>query len=386
MTVNTFVWYSLLYAIFPDFALAFQMSSIEKSITIGLFFVGIALSAFLGARWHMRSVGHLFSFWLTTGIISTLSLTQMADFLPLTAFATASLLGISIGLGIPSCLAYFCEFTSPENRGVLGGLVWSASGFLILALSAMFSGLSVGSKFFVLALWRGLGLVAPVLLIKEEERQDRLAPSYSAILMDKSFTLYLLPWIMFCLVNWTEAPIVENLLGQDFFSTVIFIQFALIGFFAFLGGFFSDRVGRKPLIIIGFIILGVEYALLGLFSNISATRYLYICLDSLVWGLFAAVFFMALWGDLAEERGKERFYLLGGLPYLLAGYLSILVEPYVAQIPINAAFSLASFFLFLAVLPLLYAHETLPEKTIKERELKSYVEKAKKTKKKYVQE
>lgn len=88
-------------------------------------------------------------------------------------------------------------------------------------------------------------------------------------------------------------------------------------------------------------------------------------------------------GDLAERRSKERYYLLGGLPYLLAGYLSILVKPYVASIPISSAFSLASFFLFLAVLPLLYARETLPEKTIKDRELKTYVEKAKKTKEKY---
>jgi hypothetical protein len=38
------------------------------------------------------------------------------------------------------------------------------------------------------------------------------------------------------------------------------------------------------------------------------------------------------------------------------------------------AFSWASFFLFLAVLPSIYALETLPEKTIKERELKECVE------------
>jgi hypothetical protein len=39
-------------------------------------------------------------------------------------------------------------------------------------------------------------------------------------------------------------------------------------------------------------------------------------------------------------------------------------------------FSFASVFLFLAVLPLIYAPETLPEKTMKDRDLKSYIEKA----------
>jgi hypothetical protein len=45
--------------------------------------------------------------------------------------------------------------------------------------------------------------------------------------------------------------------------------------------------------------------------------------------------------------------------------------------------SIASFFLFLAVIPLFYAPETLPEKEIKERELKGYIEKAKKIKEKH---
>ncbi|MDH5460109.1 MAG: hypothetical protein OEW71_03630, partial [Candidatus Bathyarchaeota archaeon] len=70
-------------------------------------------------------------------------------------------------------------------------------------------------------------------------------------------------------------------------------------------------------------------------------------------------------------------------PYLLAGFLSILVKPYVTVIPLGTAFSLASFFLFLAVIPLMYAPETLPEKKIRERELRQYIEKAKKMKEKH---
>jgi hypothetical protein len=74
---------------------------------------------------------------------------------------------------------------------------------------------------------------------------------------------------------------------------------------------------------------------------------------------------------------------LGGLPYLLAGFLPILIRLYAGAISPTAAFSFASFFLFLAVIPLMYARETLPEKKIRERELKNYIEKAKKAKEKY---
>jgi hypothetical protein len=106
-------------------------------------------------------------------------------------------------------------------------------------------------------------------------------------------------------------------------------------------------------------------------------------LDGITWGLFASVFFMALWGDLGKNHEKEKYYALGGLPYLLAGFLPILIKPYASDIPAVTAFSLASFFLFLAVIPLMYAPETLPEKKIKERELKQYIEKAKKSREKY---
>ena len=41
-------------------------------------------------------------------------------------------------------------------------------------------------------------------------------------------------------------------------------------------------------------------------------------------------------------------------------------------------FRLLHFFLFIAVLPLVYAPETLPEKVMKDRDLNSYVENAKK--------
>jgi MFS family permease len=142
-------------------------------------------------------------------------------------------------------------------------------------------------------------------------------------------------------------------------------------------------VGRKRVVITGFVILGIEYATLSLFSGEWASWVVYMVFDGIAWGMFASVFFMTLWGDLAADGQKEKYYVLGGLPYLLAGLLPVLVKPFAEGIEPFKAFSLAAFFLFLAVLPLIYAPETLPEKKIKEMELTSYAEKAKKIKEKY---
>jgi hypothetical protein len=129
--------------------------------------------------------------------------------------------------------------------------------------------------------------------------------------------------------------------------------------------------------------LGIEYATLSVFYISSTVSYLFMVLDGITWGFFFSVFFMTIWGDLGEGFEKEKYYTLGGLPFLLSNFVSVLVKPYVNVISPTAAFSFASFFLFLAVIPLMYAPETLPEKTLKERELKSYIEKAKKIKEKF---
>jgi len=94
---------------------------------------------------------------------------------------------------------------------------------------------------------------------------------------------------------------------------------------------------------------------------------------------------MSLWGDLGQYQIKEKYYVLGGLPYLLANFLYVLIKPIASSNPdtVSTAFTIASFFLFLAILPLIYTTETLPEKKIKERELNNYLQNAQKVKEKY---
>lgn len=311
-------------------------------------------------------VGSIQSFPLTTNLVVSL------------------LLGISIGIGLPSSLAYFADTTAVENRGTYGGLTWITVGVGALVIAAVLNVLDSFLTLAILAAWRAAGML---LFLGLSRLRGKLpvpshVSSYRSILSKKDVTLYLLPWIMFSLVNFTESPILGNVFG-DFQQFVGFIEFAISGVFAVVGGILGDLVGRKRVVITGFVLLGIEYAVLSLFSGIQASWYVYTVCDGIAWGMFASVFFMALWGDLAEEGQKEKFYVLGGLPYLLAGFLSVIVKPFAEVIQTVTAFSLASFFLFVAVLPLMYAPETLPEKKIKERELRDYLDKAKKTKEKY---
>ena len=384
LVFNSLVWYTLMYALFSN-----EVNGLSLSVTLtfalyGVYYGGFALSAVLGAAFFPRARERCLLVWMFLGT----SATVLLPFIESNSFQANVLvslfLGISVGVGLPSSLAYFADTTIVENRGRCGGVVWGAVGFSVLGIGLFVNMLGSFEAFMALAIWRGAGaLVFYVLSRMRGKLQISLnTSSYRLILGRRDVTLYLLPWIMFSLVNFAESPILGNLFG-DFQVFVGFIEFAIAGFFAIVGGILADSVGRKRVVITGFAILGIEYAVLSLFSGVRASWVVYTVCDGIAWGMFASVFFMTLWGDLAEDGQKEKYYVLGGLPYLLAGFLPVLVKPFVGGIETVTAFSLASFFLFLAVLPLMYAPETLPEKKIKEMELRSYAEKAKKVKEKY---
>jgi MFS family permease len=387
IVLNTFIWYTLTYLVFSSTIDALQISNSNRLLLYALYFVGTTVSAIAGALFlrKKREMGLLL--WMLFGALMTF----MLGLIPNSGFTTNGLIcflfGASLGIGFPSCLAYFAGVTAVEARGTSGGIAWGIVGAGTLVFAAIISSLSVLSTFLGLALWRVLGFLIFYVALKGTIRSPQASPpfAYTSVFRKKDLLLYLTPWIMLSVVNFIEDPVVTtNLLGSSG-AIIKLIEFSLIGLFAFIGGVFADLFGRKRVIITGFIMLGVGYAVLSFsLSLLPAFLYVYVVCDGIAWGMFSSVFLITLWGDLAQDRKKERYYVIGGLPFLLAGFLSVIVGPYASSIGTSESFSLASFFLFAAVLPLIYAPETLPEKRMKEIELKEYLEKAKRVKDKYV--
>lgn len=388
VVANTFAWYTLVYIFFRSIVENLQVTASESLSVFVFFYLGIAFSAVLNP-FVVRKVARdsLLLVWFFLGVCASLLLFAIDVALPMSAYVISLFLGVSIGIGLPSCLAYFADAVKLENRGKAGGIIWASAGIgslMFVAPAYMLN--SIAIAILLLAVLRLSGLL--FFFFRHEQKiavgLKRDYP-FHVILRDSHLLLYLLPWVMFCLINWIESPIVENLFGSEFFNFVTITEFTISGVFALVGGIFSDWVGRKRIIIIGFIMLGIEYAVLSFLQDSMISRYIYVVFDGVSWGMFAVVFFIVLWGDLARDSLKEKYYVIGGLPYLLAGFLQVFIKQYIVSIPenvrlglVNTAFSLASFFLFLAILPLIYAPETLPEKKIADRQLKKYAEEAKK--------
>ena len=380
---NVFIWYS--------FAFSILRALINEAALViwGTHFFAATFSAIAGATLTDKNQKRttFLVFWMAFGIISSLILVLVDSANILDVLVISILFGVSFGLGLPASMGYFADSTSVENRAKLGGLIIFVSGLgtFLLGMTAVNN---IILQALTLGIWRGSGLIIFLIINPSQEiAPKRRSVSFTSILSQRSFILYLIPWIMFSLVNYLSLPVGVDTLSSDLVELFGVIENALIGVFAIVGGFLSDIVGRKRMSIAGFIMLGLGYAILGIYPENLVSWYFYTLVDGVAWGIFWVIFVTTVWGDLSYGASSDKYYALGGIPFFISNFLRLIVGSYIAEtVSAYAIFSLTSFFLFLAVVPLMFAPETLPEKKIRERELKKYIEKAKKIKEKYVKE
>jgi len=380
LVANALIWYFYAFSFLMEVAEGVGLSNSETLVVWGTKFLGVAIAALFGSFFIYRLKRRLtfLRYWMLAGVI--LSLTPIAfDITELPVFTLFLLLvGVYFGLGVPVCLGYFAATTEARNRSRLGGITFLSVfvGFFLLSTMAT-SDITLNSG--ILAACKAIGLVF-LLLLKPEEKQIGQSGhvSFVSVIKSRPFLLYFVPWGMFSIVNSLAFTIVGKFFPSDFFHSSIIVENVLSGIFAIVFGFLGDYIGRKRLTVTGFALLGLGYASLGLLPGNIYAWCLYTAVDGIAWGCFFTIFLITIWGDLAQGKSSEKYYAIGSMPYLVSNFLRISIGTYIGEVPQSAVFSFASVFLFLAVLPLMYAPETLPEKTIRERELKSYIEKAQK--------
>jgi MFS family permease len=387
LVANALIWYY--------YALAFLQESVSKIapdyfttlLIWTIHFAGITFSALAGAL-LTKNLGRRTPFitlWMMLGVASSLTLIVVdpADASGVLMFSL--IFGISFGWGMPNCMGYYTDHTRVENRGRLGGIILLVSGLgmFLLGITAVES---IELRTLILTVWRASGLLIFHVVNPHKEIDEKNGEtSYGLIFSQRSFSLYVIPWIMFSLVNYLSIPVQFNILGKSLIEFLMIIENVCVGTFAIIGGFLSDSVGRKRMAITGFVLLGLSYSILGIYPEALISWYIYTIVDGIALGVLYVIFVITIWGDLSCDMPSDKYYAVGVSPFFISKFLQLIIGDYIAEtIPPHAIFSFTAFFLFLAVFPLMYAPETLPEKKIRERELRQYIEKAKKVKEKYV--
>lgn len=362
------------------------MSSIIVSTFRTIFSISIVGSAIAGSLFSEKiERSSLLYLWMILGMASSFLLVFIYEITIGHLSMIFLLLGISFGLGISSCLAYLADYTNIENRGHVSAIIFFTVNLAALPIAILFMSFSLTINSMILAIWRGLGLLIFVLLKppKKSSIERKKTISLLSAFHDRSLVLYFIPWLMFSLIDIIEKAVLESFFGPEFQLLILTIAPIIASFSIFAGGLLSDRIGRKRVVMYGFISLGIGYAIIGVAPGMIIARYFYLVIDSVAAGILWVTFLLILWGDLSHAGAREKYYAIGISPFFLRQIVPLFIVPLIGSVQANAAFSVASFFLFLTVLPLMYAPETLPEKKIRIRQLRGYVEKAKKFREKY---
>jgi MFS family permease len=193
----------------------------------------------------------------------------------------------------------------------------------------------------------------------------------------RDFNFYLLAFVLFLVAAglvsllWQAVPSTEEHVAAGESGQVLRLLVLCVS--AIVAGVAADRFGRKIPIVFGTIMLGVAYAVVGLYTT-ADTYFATLVLSGLAWGIIM-VLYLVVPGDLSFPGSTERFYTVGWvLPLIL--YTGVegsgsLIGVY----PIDIFSTILSIILFVSVLPVLFAVETLSESKIRERKLKEYTEK-----------
>lgn len=344
----------------------------------GFFYFSSIISVIIGAVLsEMFSRRKILLSWITFGFIST-ALLFFFNSLILSLFSMV-LIGISFGLGYPSSLAFLADSTDVTERGRVSGLVIFIT-FTIVFLSifiSSFLNFEIITLIMLSLFLRSTSFLA--LLLDPCEKQKKRVQSWTLILKNRKLISYLFPWLIFSIANglllFLELGLPQDLDYDSISAIGSVVQYASCGIFALIAGTISDYFGRKQPIIIGLILLGASYTLMGIVVH-PVSWFIVLAFSGIAWGFLMVSLAMTAIGDLGTHGSREKMYALASVIPLL-GHMSFstIANLFNLQIPANIISSFLSLILFLSIIPILRAKETLQESKIRGRKMKDYAEK-----------
>jgi MFS family permease len=379
LVANAVVWYaSILRSLETNLGAVGEKSWLTPNSQIiiwGIHFAGLILSALLGAKIARRiNRTRFLVLWMTFNVALSLTLFGLIYQNFVLTTVLVMLYGVSFGLGMPICMSNFSDSLPVENRGRASGIIMLVSGVGIFAFGAAplnFFGIGL-----VLSIWRLSSLIIFIAFRSPEKVEVKKGnPSYKNLLSQRSFLAYFIPWVLFSFVNFL-VPL-QPVAGYEPSYTISLIQTIFLGVFSVIGGFLLDSIGRKRIAIMGFIMLGLSAAAKGIDSTGILSSYFSAVFEGSAWGLLLVLFILTLWGDLGDILPSDKYYAVGATPFFVSMFIGLTFSNQIeSSLPTTSLFPFAAFFLFIAVLPLFYATETLPDVITKGRDIKSYTEKA----------
>jgi MFS family permease len=373
---SSFAWFFVVYYYFDELISPGSVGSFWFNAGTVIFLVSIVASAIIGsaiaAKVNRRK---LLLLWLVSGVVATIPFLFFRGDQFFVIWGIMA--GLSFGVGFPSCQAFLADSTAPEERGRVAGLVILAT-FVLVVFSFLLKpalGLESAGILLLTVGIKSIGFLS--FALDPIDRVENEAKPWRAILGYRDFNLYLMAFVLFMVAAglvsllWQAVP--QTPVYDEVTRTAMILRYMGLCVFGIIAGLMADRIGRKKPIILGLVMLGAAYAIVGLLTT-PETYFVNLLLSAFAWGIIMVVY-LVVPGDLSFAGSAERFYTVGWvLPLIL--YIGVDVTGkligFAPRIDIFSA--ILSVVLFASVLPLLSAVETLSESKLRERRFRKYAE------------
>ena len=382
LNAGNLAWY---FVIRNQFETLFQVSSGDKTwIYVGsaLFYFFAAVSAIIGCALTSK-VNHkkfLWS-WVTFGVITQGCLILFKG--EIVSLIFGPLLGISLGVGFPYSLKLLSDCTAIEERGRISGIYLLLSFIMIASAMVTKIALELGliGIIIVLMIIKSTGFLALIIsdcVVSTEVNYKKRIESWFSVLRKRNLILYLIPWLMFLIV----AVLTDHLVWADIQKNADYemvmevtrpLNYAGTAIFGLISGIITDRLGRKYPIVAGLVILGISSIFLGIVpSKISV--FIHMITMGAAFG-FLMVTYTVVPGDIASNSKEKIYALIAVIPLTIYGGIGAIPRALDLTASATILSPILSVILFLSILPVLQAQETLPKKIINERKIKEHMKK-----------
>src|SRR3972149_11142283 len=157
VVINAFSWYFPLYALFTGVVNKLQVAYTATFAIFGVHYLAVIVSAIIGIAIVNKRVSRstLLSLWMFLGIVASVFMVTLEGGDLTYLLLMAAFLGVSLGLGFPSCLAYLADYGAAEHRGRLGGFTYCVAGLGIFSMGLATIVFTLPLSIAILAIWRG---------------------------------------------------------------------------------------------------------------------------------------------------------------------------------------------------------------------------------------
>ncbi|NVM30611.1 MAG: MFS transporter [Candidatus Helarchaeota archaeon] len=281
--------------------------------------------------------------------------------------------GIAFGITNISIGAYFGDISHPKDRGRLQGFIYFISFIIVFGMLYLLVLFPIGLTLFLLSFLIVFFLLFQYLFVPLSRSESVEPSSYSTIFKNKSFMYFVISFLLFMIALPFIQIFFNGTITLEFRTLIYYLYFPLLAGFALIGGYFCiDRYGRKSMILVFFLILGLGFTIWGILSP--TTEELLPIL--IVWTLFGAgnaitnTVDYIIPADYASPHSRGKYVAVFFVATNTGLLISTGLQGFIVTLPIASIALIVTSLLLFAIAPIILTTKPLEEALAREVDVK----------------